>query len=149
MALGDNPITPLFEPADDVSAAVTAAISAGKFVKIGGNIQGGPLLDLSTPTSPFTKSNALVVSLCGAGQKSIGVTKWDTAAADDLVGLFTGGQIVPMTAGASITADNEVMSDASGNPIPWVSAASEANKVLGKAVSGASNGATVYIKLYA
>lgn len=149
MALGDNPVTPLFDPAGDVTAATTAAIAAGKFVKIGGDFQGGPLLDLSTPTSPLTKGNLMQVSLCGAGQKSFGVTKWATAAADDVVGLFTGHQIVPMTAGAAITADQEVMSDASGNPIPWVSAASEANKALGKAVSGAGNGNTVYIKLYA
>lgn len=148
MALGDNAILPLFTPAQDVTAATTAAIGSGKFVKIGGNFQAGPLLDLSTPTSPLTKGNLMQVSLCGAGQKAFGVTKWDTAAADDVVGLFTGGQVVPMTAGAAITADNEVMSDASGNPIPWTSAASEANKANGKAVSGASNGATVWIKLY-
>ena len=148
MALGDNPITPLFDPADKVTAAVTGAISSGKFVKIGGNVQGGPRLDVSTSTSPLTGGNLMQVSLCGAGQKAIGVTRWDTAAAGDVVGLYVGGQIVPMTAGASITADNEVMSDASGNPVPWTSAASEANKALGKAISGASNGATVYIKLY-
>lgn len=148
MALGDNTVTALFEPADDLTVAVTAAVTAGKFVKIGATLQGGPLLDVSTPTGPITKGNLMQVTQCVAGEKSIGVTKWDTAAADDVVGIFAGGQIVPMTAGGSITAGNKVMSDASGNPVAWSSAASEANNANGIAVSTATVGNPVYIKLF-
>lgn len=147
MALGDNPILALYDPADDLTAAVTAAIGAGKFVKIGAAFQGGPALDISTPTGPLTKGNLPQVSLCGGGQRAIGVTKWDTAAADDVVGLYTGNQVVPMVAGAAITFGQKVMSDASGLPIPWVTAASEANDELGVAFSSGAGGATVYIKL--
>lgn len=148
MALGDNPVIALFEPADDLTAAVTAAVTSGKFVKIGGAFQGGPLLDVSTPTGPITKGNLMQVTQCVAGEKAIGVTKWDTVAADDVVGLFSGGQIVPMTAGGTITAGNKVMSDASGNPVAWTSAASEANNANGVAVSSATNGTVVYVKLF-
>jgi hypothetical protein len=144
MALGDNPVIPLFDPADDLSAAVSAAIGAAKFVKIGGNIQGGPVLDLSTPTSPLTKGNLIVVSACGAGDKSVGVTKWETAAADDAVGLFTGNQVVPMKAGANITAGKEVESDANGDPITLAS-----GKANGICITGATSGGVAYIKLYA
>jgi hypothetical protein len=149
MAYGDNQVIALFEPADDLTAAVTGAIGAGKFVKIGGNFQAGPALDVSTPTGPLTGGNLMQVSLCGAGQKAFGVTKWETAAANEVVGLYTGNQVVPMTAGGTITAGNEVMANASGDPVAWTSAASEANKPLGIAVSGAASSATVYVKLYA
>jgi Uncharacterized conserved protein (DUF2190) len=148
MALGDNAILPLFTPADDVSAAVTAAINSGVFVKIGATMQASPILDVSTPTSPLTKGNLMVVSACGAGERAIGVTKWDTAAADDVVGLFTGNQVVPMLSGAAITAGAKVMANASGLPITWTSAASEANNFLGIALNTVGAGAvTVWIKL--
>jgi hypothetical protein len=143
MALGDNTILALAEPADDITAAVTAVVTSGKFVKISGNPQGGPLLDISTPTSPLTKGNVLQVAPCVAGDKAFGVTKWDTAAVDDIVGLFTGNQIVPMVAGAAITAGQEVQSDLNGLPIPLA-----AGKANGMAVSGGAGGATVFIQLY-
>lgn len=147
MALGDNPIVALYDPADDLTAAVTAAIGAGKFVKPGATFQGGPLLDTSSVSGPLTKGNLPVVSLCGAGQRAIGVTKWDTVAADDVVGLYCGNQVVPMIAGAAITFGQKVMSDAAGLPTPWVTAAAEANDELGVAMSTAAGAATVYIKL--
>lgn len=147
MALGDNAIVALFDDADDLTAAVTAAVGAGKFVKISASFQGGPLLDVSTVAGPLTKGNLMQVAACVAGDKAIGVTKWDTVAADDVVGLYSGNQIVPMVAGANVTAGNKVMSDANGLPVPWTSAASEANNTNGIAVSTALSGATVYIKL--
>lgn len=144
MALGDNAILPLFDDGEDITAAVTGAIASGKFVKIGATMQGGPLLDLSTPTSPLTKGNLIVVSACVAGDKAFGVTKWDTAAADDVVGLFTGTQLVPMLSGAAITAGAEVQSDANGLPITL--AAGKANGIAVNTVG--AGGATVWIKLY-
>jgi hypothetical protein len=144
MALGDNTVLALFEPADDITAAVTAAVTSGKFVKVAAaGLQGGPLLDISSPTSPLTKGNLIQVTQCVAGDKAFGVTKWDTAAADDVVGLFTGNQIVPMIAGAAITAGQEIQSDAAGLPIPLA-----AGKANGLAVSNAAGAATVYIQLY-
>lgn len=143
MALGDNTILALFEPADDISAAVTAAVTAGKFVKISGNPQAGPLLDVSSPTSPLSGGNLLQVAACVAGDKAFGVTKWDTVAVGDVVGLFTGNQIVPMVAGAAIAAGQEVQSDLNGLPIPLA-----AGKANGLAVSGGAGGATVFIQLY-
>lgn len=149
MATGDNAITPLYEPGTRITAAATGAIGAGKFVKIGGNFQGGPLLDLTGPTTPLVKGNLPQVSVCGAGQKAFGVSGADASGADEVLPIINGpGIVVPMTAGATITAGNEVMSDASGNPVPWTSAASEANRVLGLAISGAANAAAVYVRLY-
>lgn len=140
MATGDNAILPLFTPAQDVTAAASAAIGAGKFVKISADMQASPLLNVS---APLTKGNLMVVAQCVAGDKAIGVSKWDASGADEVLGLFTGGQVVPMTAGAAITAGVEVQSDANGNPITLA-----AGKANGIAVSTAANAATVYVKLY-
>lgn len=144
MATGDNAILPLFTPADDLTAAVTAAVGSGKFCKISGDLQASPILSVS---APLTGGNLMKVAQCVAGDKAIGVSKWDAATAGDVVGLFAGGQVVPMTAGGSITAGNKVMSDANGNPVAWTSAASEANNANGIAVSTATNGNTVWVKL--
>lgn len=148
MALGDNAIVALFDEASDLSAAVTAAVSAGRFVKISGGMQGGgPLLDVSTATSPLTGGNLMQVAQCVAGDRALGVSKWDAPTVGDVVGIHAGYQIVPMVAGAAITAGQKVMSDANGQPVPWTSAVSEANNSNGIAVSTAAGAATVYIKL--
>jgi len=147
MALGDNSIVPLFDPGDDLTAAVTAAVTAGRFCKISGNFQGGPLLSLSTPTSPLTKGNLIQVAPCGAGEQAIGVSKWDAPTADDVVGLYSGNKVVPMVADGAVTAGDKIMSGATGGAKTWATAASEANNCLGVAVSGAADTATVYVKL--
>jgi hypothetical protein len=140
MATGDNAILPLFTPADDVTCAASAAIGAGKFVKISADMQASPILVVGTP---LTKGNLMVVALCVAGDKAFGVSKWDASGADEVLGVFTGNQIVPMTAGGTVTAGQEVQSDASGNVITLA-----AGKANGIAVSSATNGNTVYVKLY-
>lgn len=143
MAYGDNAIVALFDEANDLSAAVTAPVSAGRFLKISATTQGGPALDISTVAGPLTGGNLIQVAQCIAGDKAIGVAKWDAPTAADVVGMYTGGQVVPMLAGAAITAGVEVQSDANGQPITLA-----AGKANGIAVSTAVNAATVYIKLY-
>lgn len=147
MALGDNPISALFDPGDKITAATAAAVGAGRFVKINAGFQGGPALDLSSPTSPLTKGNVAQVAVCGAGQRAFGVTRWDTAAADDIVGLYCGSQVVPMVADGAVTAGDIIMSGAAGGAKTWVTAASDANHELGVAMSTAADTATVYVKL--
>jgi len=137
MALGDNPIIALFDPGDKITAATAAAVGAGRFVKINAGFQGGPALDLSTPTSPLTKGNVAQVAVCGTGQRAFGVTQWDTAAADDIVGLYCGSQV----------AGDIIMSGSAGGAKTWVTAASDANHELGVAMSTAADTATVYVKL--
>lgn len=147
MALGDNAIVALFDDSDDRTAAVTAAVSAGRFVAISATVQGGPLLDVSTVAGPLTGGNLIKVATCGAGARAIGVAKWDAPTAGDVVGLYCANQTVPMVASGAITAGDLIMSDASGNAKTWVSAASEANKVLGIAETTAADTAAVYVKL--
>lgn len=144
MATGDNVVTPLFDPVGKPSAAVTAAVGAGRFLKISGNFQAGPLLDVSTPTGPLVGGNLMQVAQCVAGDKAIGVARWDAAAAGDVVGVLgVPGMIVPVVAGGAIVAGTEVQSDANGAAITLA-----AGKATGYAVS-ASVGGIVYVRLYA
>jgi hypothetical protein len=142
VALGDNAILALFDDGEEITVAALGAIGAGKFVRPGGNFQAGPLLDVSTPTSPLTGGNLPQVQACVAGEKALGVTKWDTAASGDVVGLYCGVQAVPMVAGATVIAGQEVQSDANGLPIPLA-----AGRSNGVALNGGAGGATIWVKL--
>lgn len=145
MALGDNPIAALFDPGDKISVAVTAATTAGRFLKISGVWQAtSPEL---SSTAPLTKSNLPQVAPCGAGQQAVGVSRWDAPTADDVVGMYCGAQLVPMVADGAVTAGDKIMSGATGGAKTWVFAASDANNPLGVAWSTAADTATVYVKL--
>jgi hypothetical protein len=145
MALGDNAISALVDPGEKFSAAVTAAVTSGRFVKISGDWQASaPALNVS---APLTKSNLPQVALCGAGQQGIGVARWDAPTADDVIGVYCGTQVVPMVADGAVTAGDKIMSGATGGAKTWVFAASDANNVLGVAWSTAADTATVYVKL--
>jgi hypothetical protein len=138
MATGDNSIVPLYEPGTRITAAVTAAVTGGKFVRPSGNFQSGPLL------STASDGGNIQVATCGAGLRALGVAGYDGATAGDKIPVICGHDIVvPMTAGAAITAGQEVESDANGNPIPLAT-----GRPNGMAISGAANGATVYIRLF-
>jgi hypothetical protein len=142
VATGDNPITPLFEDADRITAAATAAVGSGRFVKPSGNFQGGPLLDLTGPTTPLVGGNLIQAAQCVAGDKALGVADRDASGSGEVFGIITGHDIVPMVSGAATTAGAEVQSDANGAAIPLA-----AGRPNGIAVSAASGG-IVYVKLY-
>lgn len=146
MATGDNAVLPLFEPGERISAAATAAVSAGRFVKISGDMQSAPILTVGTP---ITGGNLVQCAQCVAGDRAFGVAGYDAAVSGDTFPVINGpGMVVPMTAGGNITANDQVMSDAAGKPVTWTSAASEANHSNGLAVSTALSGATVWVRLY-
>jgi hypothetical protein len=120
-----NESIPFKESGSSLTGKATAAITGGG--------AGGLSSDLA---------NVYQVAQCVAGDRGIGVSKWD-AANGALVGIHTGpGLIVPVTAGAAITAGQEVQSDANGQAIPLA-----AGKSLGVAMTGAANGADAEIKL--
>jgi hypothetical protein len=112
-------------------------------VKISGNPQGGPLLDISTPTSPLTKGNLLQVAPCVAGDKAFGVTKWDTAAAT------TSSACSPAT--RSCRWSRAPRSRPARRSRATSTACRSRCRRQGErrsAVSGGAGGATVYIQLY-
>lgn len=120
----------------NVSFHAAGAVVGKTFVRVSADRTGGP--GLSTDLE-----NAWVMSTCGAGAKATGVAKYDVA--DQKSGGIHGqpGMIVPVTAGAAITAGQEVEVGAAGKAIPLAS-----GKAVGQAMSGAASGADCPVKLY-
>src|SRR3954453_19489450 len=109
MAVGDNPVIPLFEEGHRPTAAEAAAVVAGKFIKIGADLQASPILNVATP---LTGGNLMQVVQCVAGDRCIGVAVWDGPTIGDVVPIIALPLVVPMVAGAAITFGQEVQSDA-------------------------------------
>src|SRR3954453_3495972 len=132
-----NDCIPFKEPGSAVTGKATAAVVGKRFLAISGNRTGGGAGGLSTDLA-----NVYQVAHAAAGARAIGVSRVD-AANGSLVGIHTQpGIIVPVTAGATLTAGQEVQSDATGQAIPFA-----AGIQLGVAMTGASAGADAEIKL--
>lgn len=132
-----NECTPLKEPGSKFTAKASATVTGKRFVKISGNRTGGGLAGLGTDLA-----NVYQVAPAGSGERAIGVADKD-AASGSLVGVYAGpGIIVPVNAGAALTAGEEVQSNATGQAIPLA-----AGKALGVVLTGASSGADAEIKL--
>jgi len=71
---------------------------------------------------------------CGAGAKAVGISVVEAAAAGDYFSVCTNGVAV-LEAGATVTPDQEIESDANGKGIPLASGISN-----GIALDGASSG---------
>jgi hypothetical protein len=140
MAKGDNPCIPLYYDSPPVTGAATAAIVGGRFVVVGGAFQSSPLFNAS---SPATDGGNIQITQAGAAAKVFGVAAYDAAAALDKIPVWHGDTtVVPMVAGGTVTAGQEVESDAAGKPITLAS-----GKAAGIAESSGAAGATVYIRL--
>lgn len=130
------------EPGLDVTGEVTAAVTGKRFLRISG-ARAYKFNQLAGSAS----GNDYKVAPCNAvGQASFGVAKYDQPTVGGKVGVARGG-ICVLTAGANITAGQRIMSDATGQAIPWVTAASEANKDLGYACDDALSGTDVEVAL--
>lgn len=135
-----NDLIPYKRPGEDFTAQVTAAVTGKRFVVISANVTSGPGL------SNTAEGGNPRVATAGAGARAIGVAKYDQPTVGGKVGVCRGG-IVPITAGGTITAGQDVMSDATGQAVTWTSAASEANKRLGTAISDATSGQDCMVAL--
>ncbi len=143
-----NICVPLFKSGEkDVTVKVTATVVGKTFGAISATIESGPVITTATLPATYDGGN-MRAATCGAGLEADGVFAYDMASGG-VVPLIRKGATVPVTSGAAITAGVEVMSDAAGKAIPWVTAASEANRKTGKAVSTVA-GADLdcYIELY-
>lgn len=141
MAKGDNAILPLYDDGDHLTCAVTAAVSSSHFVTVSGDLQASPILNAA---SPSTTGGNIQVATCGAAARALGVAAYDGPTAGDKIHVYTGpGQVVPVIAGGTVTAGQEVESDSTGRAITLAS-----GRPNGIAVSSATVGNTVYIRLY-
>lgn len=129
------------EPGVDVTGQATAAVTGKRFLRI-----SGARSYKFNQLAGTADGNNYKVAQATAGGAAFGVSKYDQPTVGGKVGVARGG-IVTVTAGATITAGQRIMSDATGQAIPWVTAASEANKDLGYAVDDAVNGTDAEIAL--
>lgn len=118
-----------FDPGNDLTGQASAAITGRRFLNVTGAKQAG-----SGGLASDTFGGSIPVAHAGAGVKAIGVSTYD-AAIGAKVPIARGHKVFPVEAGAAITAGADVMSDATGRAVPWVSAASEANARLGKCLN--------------
>lgn len=152
-----NEVIPTKSPADTVTVQATGACTGKRFCKISGPRLGGGLTGGTTQVTtagPGFGANTLsgdvvdvyqVIQCSVSGEAALGVCGWDLATGNvGKVYKLGGGHIVPITCGANITAGQEVMTNAAGQAIPWVTA----NKALGYAVDSAVSGADAEIVLY-
>lgn len=90
-------------PGADVTGEASAAVTGKRFVGISGNIKA---------------DGSLTVAHAAAGTRAIGVAKYD-AAIGAKVGVYRGARmVVPVTAGANITAGAAVEVGTNGQAIP-------------------------------
>lgn len=129
-----NDCIPYKRPGQDITAKATAAITGKTFVRVSGNRTSGPGLAATAEGSVYQ------MAPCGAGLRAHGVAAWDAANGEQFNVIVAG--VVPVTAGAAITAGQEVEVDAAGKAIPLAS-----GKAVGVAMSGASSGQDAEIML--
>jgi hypothetical protein len=140
-----NECIPIKSPALTFAALVESGGSVtGKcFVKVSQPRSGGGLNGLSTDVH-----NLPIVEICDtAGEAAIGVAAND-AASGAVVSVFKigNGIVLPITAGANITAGQEVQCDANGQAIPYAPPTTTTAtplptvRVLGYALDSASSG---------
>ena len=125
-----NECIPLYQPGKHLTAIVAGAAVTGKtFVDI-----SGATLD------PATGALISVATATAAG-KILGVAAFDAGLAARLSVIGEG--VVPVTAGAAITAGAEVEVGTGGKAITLAS-----GKAVGRALTTAANNADVYVRLY-
>jgi hypothetical protein len=95
--------------------------------------------------SKVSGGNLHVVQVSVLGDRPDGIAMYDQAINE--VGAMHRDGVVQVDAGASVTAGQQVMLDATGRAITWVFAASNANTPIGKAWNDATVGNPVYVAL--
>jgi hypothetical protein len=134
-----NECIPYKEPGSKITCKATAPVVGKRFVKVTGNRTGGGGGGLSADlVNVYQASNCTT-----AGEVAIGVSAYD-AANGALFKVHTEpGIIVPVTAGAALTAGTEVQTDATGQAVPFTTGIK-----LGYVMNGAASGADAEIRLY-
>lgn len=148
--MASNECIPYFDAGEDVTAEAEADVTGKRFVAISDPQDGPANMGLDTTAS----GGNLQVSHCAAGAKPFGVASYDAAAGHRLY-VIRGQKIVPVKAGANITAGQEVAVGTNGQAIPFVPQALTGNAeslagpyACGVAVDSAASGADCPVALY-
>jgi hypothetical protein len=143
-----NECIPLKTPALSITARCGAAVTGKRFVKVIGNRTGGGIsVAGGDPRSVLSTDveNVYVVGPCTvSGEAAVGVAKYDQAINLEVgVYKFGSGHILPVKAGANLTAGQQVQTDATGQAIPLAGGVA-----LGYAMDVATSGLDAEIALY-
>jgi hypothetical protein len=135
-----NECIPFLLPGDIRTVNASAAITGKRFVKIIAARIGGGANGLSTDVENLPQAGPCTAS----GEAALGVAQYDAGVGSN-VGVFLRGSgvTVPITAGANITAGQQIQTDATGQAIPLASGIA-----LGYAIDSASSGNDAEIHLY-
>lgn len=133
-----NECIPYYDAGEDVSARAEAAVTGKRFVSISDPQDGPANMGLDTAAS----GGLVVASHAAAGTRADGVASYD-AAINGRFYIVRGKKVVPVKAGANITAGQEVEVGTSGQAIPLASGIA-----VGKAFDSAASGADCPIALY-
>jgi uncharacterized membrane protein len=116
-ALMANDLIPYKRPGEDISGHATAAITGKRAVQISAARTSGPGLSNTAEGGNYSVAHpANAGANGGAGKMIFGIAKYD-AAINKKVGVVREG-IVPVNAGAAITAGQKLEVDATGSVIP-------------------------------
>jgi hypothetical protein len=141
-----NECIPYFEGpyTQTITAHAGYGITGKTFVGPTTAYQGaGPGL-ATDPLAAGDGGNILAPALPTAGGEVSGVATWDVASGGKVVIIRGAGTMVPVTAGAAITAGQELQCDATGRAIPVAS-----GRRVGKAHTAAAGAGTdVVVELY-
>ena len=124
-----NECIPLYQIGKHLTATVATAVTGKTFVDISG-----------ATLNPATGALISVAPATAAG-KVLGVAAFDAAVGAQVLAIGEG--VVPVTAGAAITAGAEVEVGTGGKAITLAS-----GKAVGRALTTAANNADVYVRLY-
>lgn len=117
----------VYDDGDNLSGRCSADVTGKRFLKI---------------TGARTSGN-IAVAQCAAGDRSCGVSAYD-ALSGDVVGVMRGNaRVVFVTAGAALTAFQEVQAGANG-----VAIVAAAGAKLGYVLTDCANGADAEVSLY-
>jgi hypothetical protein len=129
MALNTNECIPFYEPGERITGSViTAQVTGKRFVKVAGSKANG--------------LNVVIAPVTAGATKPFGVAGADCAVGDTVV-CYTGGYTVPVTAGGTVTAGQEVEIDSVGRVVTLAS-----GRPVGLALSDATIGVDCTVRIY-
>jgi hypothetical protein len=116
----NNEAIAYFDPGADLTCHCEAGVIGRRFVAV-----SDPKQVASAALANDTLGGNIVISLCGAGGRALGVATYD-ALANEKVPVARGTKVMPVEAGAALTAGDRVQSDATGRAITYAAGANPA-----------------------
>jgi predicted RecA/RadA family phage recombinase len=137
-----NECIPWYEDSDRLPCEAFTAVTGKRFVIPAAARLSGPMIPATAQVgaSDPTDGGDIRVGHAAAAGAALGVSSWDAAVGEKVTVICEG--VVPVTAGAALTAGQRVEVGANGTAVPLA-----AGIAVGIAVDSTANGADAQIKL--